>query len=423
MEPPRDLQVSADSTLLIEMSHDALRRVTEDDCQALVDIQLADRRLREQGLKLRKVIWLRSRMTRAQVLHVLSAHTLCDEVDMVCTLWHNKVHWPDTDLAHRQMRNGDFLHLLIRSSNLMTVKEIYHGLCSQEEADTSRYLYHPSPVPSPQATSEEETPRRGHEEDERESERRSRSRTRSISLLQTSAHVRTSTKRSPTELTTHQKSLSTPTEVNHSHVTDRWCSETLLTRTEGIQSPIIQLENLVAPPIWLRIPIGDVQFLATQLAGIDLGTVGGTAQVVKWHESTLQWFDYVPPWQQELPLKYHLFTDGSSVKHGDERNGAAAIVLIVETIAGIRWGGSRTYQVCNSPTAPKTEIVAMVMALLWGVQLGDWHPHSDAPFMLALGYDCMLAGHGAAGQWQLKAHAQLQTHGRALALWIEQNCN
>ena len=420
MEPPQDLQNTADSTLLIEMSHDALRRVTEDDCLMLVDIQLADRRLRAQGIKLRKVIWSRLRMTRAQILHALSAHTLCDEVDMLCTLWHNKVHWPDTDLAHRHMRNGDFLHLLIRSSDLMTVKEIYHGLCSQEEADTSRYLYHPSPVPSPQATSEEETPRRGREEDEQESERRSRSRTRSISLLQRSTHIKTTTASSLAESTRRQESLSTLTEVNHSHVNDRWCSETLLTRTEGMHNKIIQLETLVAPPIWLRIPIGDVQFLTTQIAGLDLGAVGGTAQVVKWHESTLQWFQYVQPWQQEIPLKYHLFTDGSSVKHGDARHGAAAVVLIVETIVGLRWGGSRTYQVCDSPTAPKTEIVAMVMALLWGIQLGDWHPHSDIPFMLALGYDCMLAGHGAAGQWQLKAHAQLQTHGRALALWIEQ---
>ena len=56
----------------------------------------------------------------------------------------------------------------------------------------------------------------------------------------------------------------------------------------------------------------------------------------------------------------------------------------------------------DNPTSPKTEIVAMVIALLWSVQLGDCHPHHLAKFDMFIGYDCLMAGHTAAGQWEDK---------------------
>lgn len=124
----------------------------------------------------------------------------------------------------------------------------------------------------------------------------------------------------------------------------------------------------------------------------------------------------------ELPLKYHFFTDGSSIRdplQQGQRQGASAIVLIVQTDQGLRWGGSRTFLVEDGPTAPKTEIVAIVLALLWCIQTGDAHPHSIVHFQVSFGYDCQAAGHVAAGQWRIKAHHALQTHGRALALWAQ----
>lgn len=131
-------------------------------------------------------------------------------------------------------------------------------------------------------------------------------------------------------------------------------------------------------------------------------------------------------WSHELPLKYHFFTDGSSIRDPTQqgkRLGASAIVLIVQTGQGLRWGGSRTFQVDDGPTAPKTEIVAIVLALLWCIQIGDAHPHSLTPFQVSFGYDCQAAGHVAAGQWRIKAHHALQTHGRALALWVQHRFN
>ena len=94
--------------------------------------------------------------------------------------------------------------------------------------------------------------------------------------------------------------------------------------------------------------------------------------------------------------------------------------LSPRTPFGDRWGGARTFCDDANPTSPKTEITAMIVALLWCLQVGNQHPHFLVPFNALFGYDCMLAGHTAAGQWKIHAHEMLQTHGRGLVLWIEQ---
>ena len=173
----------------------------------------------------------------------------------------------------------------------------------------------------------------------------------------------------------------------------------------------ISLEQCIPPPIWLRIPITDLMYLSEQLSTVQMGLAHGIDQVVKWHDATQTQFECTPLWSNELPLKYHFFTDGSSIRDPTQqgkRLGASAIVLIVQTGQGLRWGGSRTFQVDDGPTAPKTEIVAIVLALLWSIQIGDAHPHSLAPFQVSFGYDCQAAGHVAAGQWRIKAHHALQ---------------
>ncbi len=230
-EPPHDLLVSADSTLIVEMSQDQLRRAQEDDRQILVDIQIADRRARDVGLKLRKVVWARKSMTRPQVLQLLSAQSMCHDVDMACTLWLNKIYWPDTDQASRHLNNGDYAHLLIRSIQLSTVKEIYQGLCAQEEADTSRYLFRRSPTPTQSSQDTENDENAGED-------RRSRSRTRSLSLLQTSSHlirkplgdmtnISQTDDHRPTSTTTSDKddAWPHPCDSGKPHVSDRWCVE------------------------------------------------------------------------------------------------------------------------------------------------------------------------------------------------------
>ena len=140
----------------------------------------------------------------------------------------------------------------------------------------------------------------------------------------------------------------------HPHVFDRWCDAQPLD-IESSEAVQITLEKCIPPPIWLRIPITDLMYLSQQLSAVQLGFAHGIDQVVKWHDTTKSQFECTPLWSHDF------FTDGSSIRdpmQQGQRQGASAIVLIVQTGQGLRWGGSRTFQVDDGPTAPKTEIVA-----------------------------------------------------------------
>lgn len=193
-----------------------------------------------------------------------------------------------------------------------------------------------------------------------------------------------------------------------------------LTDERTAKGATLLLEEHLSPPQWMRIPCSQLQFVAEQIAQMNLGTARGIAQVVKWHESTQEAVQHMPEWTDEIPLRYNFFTDGSSIRTDSGRSGASAVVLIIDTCDGQRWGGSYTFRVEDNPTSPKTEVTAMIIALIWSIQLGDSHPHHIVKFDMFIGYDCLMAGHTAAGQWRMKAHINLQTHGRGLVLWIEQ---
>ncbi len=284
-------------------------------------------------------------------------------------------------------------------------------------------------VSSDEEEHQSETPVAEHSEHSASSHARSRSRNRnpatesedSLSLLQRHAQV----KKSITTI-----SSTSDSNLDHScqhgrlapHVIDRWCGVVDMSERckDQAHPQVLQLADCLPPPTWIRMPTHEIEFLHSQLRHLDMGPTNGFDQVVKWHEATLQHLETTPLWSWEVPLSYCFYTDGSSIKCETGRKGTAAVILIVHTDQGPRWGGSKCFQVSDRPTAPKTEIVALLIALLWSVQIGEQHPHHLHPLSLYFGYDCMLAGQVAAGQWKIRAHHDLQTHGRALALWIEQ---
>ena len=196
VDPPFELQSTAEGTLLVEMTQDYVRKASVNDVMILADIQISDPGSRMQGIKLRKTLWARDAMTRAQsqVLQMFSADSLCNEGAIDCTLWRNKVMWPHTDTAVRQLDNGDFVHLLIRSLNLYTVQDVYRSLCQLETATSQRYIYHRSPsseggTPVGDAEVTEHVSDYTSDEEPRD---RSRSRGRSLSLLQHGARLTSS---------------------------------------------------------------------------------------------------------------------------------------------------------------------------------------------------------------------------------------
>lgn len=86
VDPPFELQSTAEGTLLVEMTQDYVRKASVNDVMILADIQISDPRSRMQGIKLRKTLWAREAMTRAQVLQMFSADSLCNEGAIDCTL-------------------------------------------------------------------------------------------------------------------------------------------------------------------------------------------------------------------------------------------------------------------------------------------------------------------------------------------------
>ena len=171
-----------------------------------------------------------------------------------------------------------------------------------------------------------------------------------------------------------------------------------------------------APPE-VVVPCQHLQFVRNQLLQFGLGTPGSVSQLVKWHSATQIAFDETPPWTDELPISYELFTDGSSVFLESSRNGAAAVVLIVNTISGPRFGGTHCFHVDAPATAPRAEIVAMLGAVLWAVELAGRHPSATPHFRF--GFDNTLACNAAAGHWSPSCHLDIQTCIRSLCHWMQ----
>ena len=433
--PPSDLETSADVTFVFEQAPDRNRQATATDQLILLDVEIYSHGQTTPGKHIRRVLWSRRITNRQAMLALTASVTLCEVPGTTCELSINHHIWPEEDTANRHVLHGDFVRLRIHADS--PSDELHMALCEQEFADAQRYVFGRSPSRSPTPSNSVQS---GEEEGQSEE-------AASLSLLQLKAASTNSEHQadsiSSSVVDGRSRVNASLKGANEPHVDDLWCAPSSLSDPLGLpgepsSSPQpknkepchpraqITLEQCIPPPIWLRIPITDLLYLSEQLSTVQMGAAHGIDQVVKWHDTTKSQFESTPAWSHELPLKYYFFTDGSSIRDPDQqgqRVGASAIVLIVQTDQGLRWGGSRTFQVGDGPTAPKTEIVAIVLALLWCVQVGDAHPHQLTPFQVSFGYDCQAAGHVAAGQWRIKAHHELQTHGRALALWVQHRFN
>ena len=402
--PPSYVTMPAEQLFIVEFQGDSHRRVHMDDVLTLITVKFHDTVNHRSSVQRARVVWTPRLVSRNSLMQFLHLEWHCRQSTMICFFFINNELIPELDAGTRTLSPGDHIRAELRSSR--------HGWCDIVATEINRR--HQRILTT---SSDEDHPLDNDNDDSLSTYTvRSRSRSRhrrygddSHSMLQLASKI---------------KRVHTVTDQQHSgpQVIDRWCDVNVGTVSHS-QTQCINLESCIAPPVWVRIPIAELQFLAAQLTGLQLGAIYSTSQVVKWHESTIACFDTLESWTDEVPLKYHFYTDGSSTKIDQQRSGASAIVLIVETCHGLRWGGSRAYRVDNHPTAPKTEVVAVVLALLWGIQIGDYHPAHLTPLQIEIGYDCMMAGQVAAGQWQIHAHQALQYHGRSLTLWLEQRFN
>ena len=169
-----------------------------------------------------------------------------------------------------------------------------------------------------------------------------------------------------------------------------------------------------------KIPCVDLEFLWRQSKLFSLGEPQSFATVVKWHDATLTAMQDTPNWTDEEPIGYSFYTDGSAMRSSDGWKGAAAVIRIIETDKGPRFGGYHCATVPGIATAPRAEITAIFLALVWTVETLEWHfaHHTTFP-VVSFGFDNLLAGYTASGDWKISAHADIQVHNRALTCWIE----
>eukprot|EP00435_Cladocopium_sp_Y103_P028906 s1595_g7.t1 len=179
----------------------------------------------------------------------------------------------------------------------------------------------------------------------------------------------------------------------------------------------LQLELLVSPPSFLRIDFRAVQQVRHRILYDSPGVTFSRANVVKWHPSTVEVFDHMPDWLEEPAQGFAFFTDGSALRGAHPPRSAAAVVLIVRTASGDRFGGFRCFDTSTDGHAPHAEAAAMFMATIWAAQLCEvWQPNTS--FELSFHFDCLFAGFTAQGLWRAVAHDQLQCHTRALVHWL-----
>ena len=439
--PPRFATAGPERVYLLEFRDDSFEQIHEDDVMVLVRLVVEAPNAGSNRRQRLKAMWAPKRCTREQLLLFLRLSWYCRRPNVLCFAHLNQVAWPMEDQALRSLESGDHLHVHVRSEQF--------GWCDMEYSESSdrqRRVFQSSDEEVPSHPTVE--PAEGEQADEEGEESelspysiRSRSRERhdpeqeheadSDSLLQISAH-QSQQERTGWDLQGHGRSVQLAT--GHPHVLDRWCDgpERTVPSSDMALPPShdndtlkrsttpFTLADKLLEPTWVRVPCSDLRFLRTQLLQFNLGPIHDRRQVVKWHSSTLAALEGTPDWNGEPAWKFSFFTDGSSMRTTEARIGASAIVLIVHTYGGIRFGGFRVYKVDDKATAPRTEVMAMLIGLLWAHQLGDGLCHDPLPFEVEFGYDCLMAGQVAAGQWAIRAHGELPTHCRALALWWQQ---
>eukprot|EP00438_Fugacium_kawagutii_P028085 Skav223934 [mRNA] locus=scaffold2593:533158:539318:+ [translate_table: standard] len=181
------------------------------------------------------------------------------------------------------------------------------------------------------------------------------------------------------------------------------------------------LDDLIARPAVIRIPVDEVLFLRSHVPIVNLGAVFDYGAVVKWKDCTTQVFDALQPWNGiDVPLGLHFYTDGSSMTR--IHSASAAVILVVITADGPYFGGWRGVTIAERPTAPVAENVAVALALLWALQIGDRF-HGFHSVEVGVFYDSTLAGNFASGAWRPQQQIELATMTRALVHWLESRLN
>ena len=436
--PPSYIQRSREQLFFIEFGSDRFEQVHEDDVLVLLTIKyFIPGTTWEHDRTRSKVIWCPKTATRDRILTFLRMQWFCERDTIQCELFFNELAWRKEDSAIRHFESGDHLRL-----NILSRHETWCTFTYSEQTDRQRRIFESS-----SSEPRQEANVQGDQEQEETEEEslspytirdRSRSRTRSLSLLQKGFTVASTLNANAQPFFPNSSPRPGRNPGNQSedpqesdlrwgkpHVFDRWCAQPAADHSLG-SSVRLCLDDLIEKPVLMNINCATTRELRQQLLDYPIRPDPSMALVVKWHESTLHAMERTPYWIDEPVVRYNFYTDGSSVRlpkteeNESGRKGASAVILIVETPAGPRYGGSLVGSLQDDPTSPQTEIAALTLALTWAIQLGHHHPANGFPFNVAFGFDCTAAGNTAQGSWQINANIQDQWGNRALTQWLQQ---
>ena len=177
----------------------------------------------------------------------------------------------------------------------------------------------------------------------------------------------------------------------------------------------LSLDQQIQPSKITTVDCQKVLFLRAQIHNevpfqpeMDLNTVW-------WHESTWYSLASVPMWQHERALGFTFYTDGSAWR--SHCKAAAGTFLLVHTDEGLRCGGFLTAKCLGSPTAPRAEATALILAALWMRQLV--HVHASAISWLEIAFDCEHTANIAQGIQIGHNNCDLSIVLRSLVHWLE----
>eukprot|EP00435_Cladocopium_sp_Y103_P069135 s738_g32.t1 len=192
---------------------------------------------------------------------------------------------------------------------------------------------------------------------------------------------------------------------------------TMLLQTKASLRPALRLDQLVAPPVWVQVDCQKALFLRTQLHTWTPFCPSFDLHSVTWHASTRVWLDSIPAWQHEHPRGFSFYTDGSF--NNKLTAATAAVMLIVATDDGLRWGGYVTAQCLGVPTAPRAEATALLLTTRWICHL----LHAGAsPEWVEFAFDCESIAGIAQGRLGTTSNPDLIYVLRALLHWLEPRC-
>lgn len=180
----------------------------------------------------------------------------------------------------------------------------------------------------------------------------------------------------------------------------------------------LQLSELladVASPVWVTIDCHKALFLREQLLHWMHLQPCLDRSDVQWHPATAQRLAQTLTWTTEMPLGFSFYTDGSATRKSP--TATAAVVLIVHTTDGERWGGYLNAECLGEHTAPRAEATALFLALRWCCQMYFQFP-SAKPWV-EFAFDCQHVAGVAQGKLGGHHNADLLIPIRALLHWLE----